>query len=75
MSSAHLVVYSVGGSGVVVSSLDFYPAWLKSLGCFYFRYFYFFTVEGRDSEFANFTLPTIKTFLEARSRNVSGNKQ
>ena len=27
-------------------------------------------MEGRDSEFANFTLPTSKTFLEARSQNV-----
>ena len=30
----------------------------------------FFTVEGGDSEFANFTLPTLKTFLEARSQNL-----
>ena len=35
----------------------------------------FFTVEGGDSEFANFTLPTSKAFLEARSQNVFGNKQ
>ena len=35
----------------------------------------FFTMEGGDSEFANFTLPTLKAFLEARSHNVSGNKQ
>ena len=35
-----------------------------------------FTMEGGDSElFANFTLPTLKAFLEARSHNVSGNKQ
>ena len=34
----------------------------------------FFTMEGGDSEFANFTLPTSKTFLEARNQNVSGNK-
>ena len=32
-------------------------------------------MEGGDSEFANFTLPTLKAFLEARSQNVSGNKQ
>ena len=31
-------------------------------------------MESSDSEFANFTLPTLKTFLEARSQNVSGNK-
>ena len=35
----------------------------------------FFTMEGDNSEFANFTLPTLKTFLEDRSQNVSGNKQ
>ena len=35
----------------------------------------FFTMEGGDSEFAIFTLPTLKAFLEARSHNVSGNKQ
>ena len=35
----------------------------------------FFKKEGGDSEFANFTLPTLKAFLEARSQNVSGNKQ
>ena len=27
-------------------------------------------MEGGDSEFANFTLPTLKTFLEAHSQNV-----
>ena len=32
-------------------------------------------MEGGDSEFANFTLTTLKAFLEARSHNVSGNKQ
>ena len=32
-------------------------------------------MEGDDSEFANFTLPTLKAFFEARSHNVSGNKQ
>ena len=35
----------------------------------------FFTMEGGDSEFANFTLPALKAFFEARSLNVSGNKQ
>ena len=35
----------------------------------------FFTMEGGDSEFANFTLPALKAFLESRSQNVSGNKQ
>ena len=32
-------------------------------------------MEGGDRQFANFTLPTFKAFLEARSHNVSGNKQ
>ena len=32
-------------------------------------------MEGSDSEFANFSLPTLEAFLEARSHNVSGNKQ
>ena len=35
----------------------------------------FFTMECSDSEFANFTLPTLKAFFEACSHNVSGNKQ
>ena len=35
----------------------------------------FFTMEGGDSEFSNFTLPTLKAFFEACSDNVSGNKQ
>ena len=32
-------------------------------------------MEGSDSEFVNFTLPTLKACFEARSQNVSGNKQ
>ena len=36
---------------------------------------YFFTTEGSDSKFANFTVPTLKTVLEALSQNVSVNKQ
>ena len=62
------------GSGRDVNSFDFCQASLKSLGCFYFRCV-LFAMEGGDSEFANFTLPTLKIFLEARSQNVSGNKQ
>ena len=31
------IVTVSGGSGGAVNSLDFCPAWLKSLGCFYFR--------------------------------------
>ena len=32
----------------------------------------FFTMEGGDSEFASFTLPTLKAFLEACSHNGGG---
>ena len=65
----------LGGSGGVINFHDFCPALLKSLGCFFLAVLTFFTVESGDSEFANFTLLTLKTFLEARSQNVSGNKQ
>ena len=62
----------LGDSGGVVNSLDFCPASLKSLGCFYFR-----CVLSSQSKAVtvNFTLPTLKAFLEARNHNVSGNKQ
>ena len=54
------------------NSLDFCPASLKSLGCFYFRCIL-------SSQWkvvtVNFTQPTLKAFLEAHSQNVSGNKQ
>ena len=72
---AHPMLYILGDSGGVVNSLDFCLASLKSLGSFYFQCVTFFTMEGSDSEFANFTLPTLKAFLEACSQNVSGNKQ
>ena len=52
----------LGGSGRVINSLDFCPASLKSLGCFYFRCVLSSQTEGGDSEFANFTLPTLKAF-------------
>ena len=38
-------------------------------------YFLHTAMEGGDSEFANFTLSALKAFLEARSHNVSANKQ
>ena len=61
----------VGDSGGVVNSLEFCQAfWLLLLPVRTF-----FTMEGGDSEYANFTLPTLKAFFEARSHNVSGNKQ
>ena len=75
ISSFCIMPVLLGGSGGVVNSLDFCPALFKSLGRFYFRDLTFFTMESGDSEFANFTLPTLKAFLEARSQNVSGNKQ
>ena len=59
----------LGDSGGVVNSLDFCPALLKSFGCFYFRCIL------SSQWMANFTLPNLKTFLEAHSQNVSGNKQ
>ena len=65
---------AMGDSGGVVNSLDFCPASLKSLGYFYFRCILSSQWKA-DSEFANFSLPTLKAFLEARSHNVSGNKQ
>ena len=34
-----------------------------------------FTMADGNSEFANFILPTLKVFLEARSQNVCDNKQ
>ena len=64
----------LGNSGRVVNSLYFCPASLKSLCCFYFlcvlsSQWKVVTVKH------NFTLPTLKAFLEACSQNVSGNKQ
>ena len=35
-ASSRALVAVLGGSGGVVNSLDFCPASLKSLGCFYF---------------------------------------
>ena len=32
-------------------------------------------MEGGDSEFIKFTLPTLKAVLKAHSQSVSGNKQ
>ena len=50
-----------------INSLDFWPALLL------LPLHTFFTMEGDDSEFVNFTGPTLKAFLEACSQNVSGN--
>ena len=79
--SCLLIVHSfclslLGDSGGVVNSLDFCPASLKSVPwLLLLPVCTFFTVEGGDSEFANFTLPTLKAFLEARSHNVNDNTQ
>ena len=61
-----------GNSSGVVHSLDFCLASLKSLGCFYFRCI---LSSQWKAVTVNFTLPTLKAFLEAHSHNVSGNKQ
>ena len=65
----------LGDSGRVVNYPDFCLVSLKSLGLLLLPVRTFFTMEGGDSEFANFILPTLKAFFEARSHNVSGNKQ
>ena len=70
-----LLLILLGDSGVVVNSLDFCRASLKSLGCFYFWCVLSSQWKAVTVNFANFTLPTLKAFLEARSHNVSGNKQ
>ena len=70
-----VIIILWGASGGVVNSLDFCPASLKSLGCFLLPVHTIFTLVGGDNEFANFTLLALKAFLEARSHNVSGNKQ
>ena len=70
----NLLLVLLGDSGGVVNSLEFCLASLKSLGCFYFRCILSSQWKA-VSEFANFTLPTLKAYFEARSHNVSGNKQ
>ena len=52
----------MGDSGRVVNSLDFSPASLKSPWLLLLPVRTFFTMEGVDSEFANFTLPALKDF-------------
>ena len=68
----HTVVYWAVRVGLL-TPLTF--AWhrLSPLAAFPVRTF--FTMEGGDSEFANFILPMLKAFLQALSHNVSGNKQ
>ena len=65
----------LGSSGGVVNSLDFLPASLKFLGCFYFWCVLSSQWKAVTVNFRIFTLLTLKAFLEAHSQNVSGNKQ
>ena len=65
----------LGDSGGVVNSLDFCSASLLLPWLLLLPVLTFFTMEGGDSEFVNFTLPTLKAFLEPRRHIVSGNKQ
>ena len=61
-------IFLLGSSDGVVNYLDFCLALLKSLGCFLLPVHTFFTVEGSDSEFVKFTVPTLKAFLKAHFR-------
>ena len=63
-----LLVQLLDDSGGVVNSLTFARHCSNPLAAFTL-------MEGGDSEFADFTLLTVKAFLEACSHNVSGNKQ
>ena len=63
-----LLVQLLDDSGGVVNSLTFARHCSNRLAAFTL-------MEGSDSEFADFTLPTLKAFLAARSHNVSGSKQ
>ena len=68
----------MGGSGGVLNSLDFCPASLKVPWLHLLPVRTFFTMASESvcefyTAIYNFTI--LKTFLEARSQNVSGNKQ
>ena len=65
----------LGGLGGVVNFFDFCPALLKSLGCFDFQCVLSSQWKAVTVNLQIFTLPTLKAFLEARSQNVSSNKQ
>ena len=58
----------------LLTPLTFAPHRLSPLAAFTSGA-YFFSQWQAVTEFANFTLPTLQAFLEARSHNVSGNKQ
>ena len=59
---------------VLLIPLTFCPASLKFLGCFEFYFRCVLSLQWKALT-VNFTLPTLKTFFEAHSQNVSGNKQ
>ena len=59
----------------LLTPLTFARHRLSPLAAFNSGAYSFFTMEGGDSEFANFTLPTLKAFLMARRHNLSGDKQ
>ena len=75
----HVSVYSIlchcywAIQAGLLTPLTFARHCLSPLAAFTFSVY--FTMEGGDREFANFTLPTLKALLVACSHNVSGNKQ
>ena len=58
----------------LLTPLTFARHRLSPLAAFTSVAYFLHNRKGGDSEFANFTQPTLKTFLEARSQNVSCNK-
>ena len=68
-----ILVYGAVRVGLLIP-LTFAQHHLSPLTAFTSGTYFLHNARG-DSEFANFTLPTLKTFLEACSQNVSGNKQ
>ena len=62
------VTHVLGGSGGIVNSLDVCPRRLSPLAFFFLPVHTFFTMEGGDSEFVNFTLFTLNAVLEASNQ-------
>ena len=65
----------LGGSGGVVNSLDLCPASLKSLGCFCIRCVLSSQWKAVTVNLRILHCQLERAFLEARSQNVSSNKQ
>ena len=67
----------LGSSGRVANSLDFCPASLKSLGCFYFRCILSsqWKVVTVNLQILHCNFRLLEAFLEACSENMSDNKQ